>query len=333
MTMVQRTRGHRPAARRGRRTCGRLAVLAGAAGLALLPALSGMARDGEARPVPHAATLPTRDTLGVRDTLRVCADPNNLPFSNAKQEGFENRIASLIAHELHATVRYTWWAQRRGFIRNTLNAHRCDLVTGIPEHDDMVLTTTPYYRSTYVFVTRKDRALHIRSLDDPRLHHLRIGMHVIGDDGNALPPGLSLARRGIIRNVTGYSIYGDYAKPNPPAALINAVAKGDIDVAIAWGPLAGYFAQREPAALEITPVTPAVDGPAANMVFAIALGLRHGDTTFKAQLERVLQDKRAEIDRILTAYGVPLVEQDGRVVLGSETRVSCAATAAEAVCE
>src|SRR5690348_3029424 len=287
---TDRAPDHRPAARRGRRTCGRLVVLAGAAGLSLLPALAGSARDGDAQPAPHAAVPPL-----VRDTLRVCADPNNLPFSNDEQQGFENRIATLIAHELHATVSYTWWAQRRGFIRNTLNARRCDLLTGIPEHDDMVLTTTPYYRSTYVFVTRRDCALHIRSLDDPRLHQLRIGIHVIGDDGNALPPGLSLARRGIIRNVTGYSIYGDYAKPNPPAALINAVAKGDIDVAIAWGPLAGYFAQREPAALEITPVTPAVDGPAANMVFAIALGLRHGDTTFKAQLERVLQDRKSVV--------------------------------------
>ncbi|HEX5439126.1 MAG TPA: substrate-binding domain-containing protein [Gemmatimonadaceae bacterium] len=268
-----------------------------------------------------------------RDTLRVCADPNNLPFSNAKEEGFENRIATLIANAMHATVAYTWWAERRGFIRNTLRAHRCDLVTGIPERDDMVLTTTPYYRSTYVFITRADRGLHIHSLNDPRLHQLRIGMHLIGDDGNALPPGLSLSRRGIIRNVRGYSIYGDYSKPNPPAALIDAVAKGDIDVAIAWGPLAGYFAQREPVRLEITPVTPAIDGPAAHFEFAIGMGVRHGDTAFKARIERVLHDKHAEIQRILTAYGVPLVERDGRVVLGSDTHGLCAVKPAEAACE
>lgn len=356
MTGMDRSLGVGPVARRGRRTCGRFVVLAGAAGLSLLPMLAGCTREGDARPAAHADARPVtrtaapsptrapfpprtdaaraaRDTLVAHDTLRVCADPNNLPFSNKQDAGFENRIATLIANELHATVTYTWWAQRRGFIRNTLNAHQCDLLTGIPNGDDMVLTTAPYYRSTYVFVTRRDRGLHIRSLDDPRLHRLRIGMHLIGDDGNALPPGVSLAKRGIIRNVRGYSIYGDYSKPNPPAALIDAVARGDIDVAIAWGPLAGYVAQRESVPLEITPVTPANDGPAAHFVFAIAMGVRHGDTAFKAQLERVLQDKRAEIHQILTAYGVPLVDEEGRVVLRAASRAPCAAKTAEAACE
>ena len=151
--------------------------------------------------------------------LRVCADPNNLPFSNDRLVGFENKIVALIARELQAEVTYTWWAQRRGFIRNTLNAKACDLtasaVAGLP----MLASTKPYYRSTYVFVTRPDLP-EITSFDDPALRRLKIGVHLIGDDGFNVPPAHALARRGIIENVRGYSLYDDYTKENPPARLI-----------------------------------------------------------------------------------------------------------------
>jgi mxaJ protein len=142
--------------------------------------------------------------------LRVCADPNNLPFSNRKGEGFENHLAQLIAGELDATVRYTWFPQRRGFIRNTLAADSCDVIMGIPEHSERVLTTRPYYRSTYVFVSRKDRGLKIRSFDDPALRKLKIGVQLIGDDYHNTPPVHALSRRGIVGNLVGYSVYGDY---------------------------------------------------------------------------------------------------------------------------
>src|SRR5918995_717015 len=155
--------------------------------------------------------------------LRVCADPNNLPFSNQRGEGFENRIAELVARELGATLRYAWWAQRRGFVRNTLREDLCDLIIGVPAGYDPVLTTRPYYRSTYVFVSRRDRRLALTSLDDPRLRTLRIGVHLMGDDGANAPPAHALARRSIIANVSGYTIYGDYTEPNPPARLIDAV--------------------------------------------------------------------------------------------------------------
>jgi len=238
--------------------------------------------------------------------LRVCADPNNLPFSNEQGEGFENRLAELIADDLGATVHYTWWAQRRGFIRNTLRALDCDVVMGVPVDYDLVLPTRPYYRSTYVFVSRTDRALTVQSLDDESLRSLRIGVHVIGDDYANPPPAHALASRGMINNVVGYSIFGDYALPNPPARLVDAVALGEVDVAIAWGPLAGYFATRQDVPLTITPVHPEVDPPALPFVFDIALGVRRGDEAFRDELNGVLARRAADVDALLHAYGVPL---------------------------
>jgi mxaJ protein len=239
--------------------------------------------------------------------LRVCSDPNNLPFSNRAGQGFENRLAELLAAELGAEVRYTWWAQRRGFVRNTLGAGECDLVAGIPADYDPVTTTEPYYRSTYVFVTRRDLTPPIASIDDPRLRRLRIGVHVIGDDYASTPPVTALARRGIVRNLRGYSIYGDYREPNPPARLIEAVAKGEVDVALAWGPLGGYFAGREEVPLRVTPIRERGDGPGAPFVFPIAMGVRHGDTALARRVGTVLERRRDEVHRILREYGVPLV--------------------------
>lgn len=239
--------------------------------------------------------------------LRVCADPNNLPFSNQHREGFENQIAELIGTELGATVRYTWWPQRRGFIRNTLAAGKCDLVMGTTTGAEQVLTTRPYYRSSYVFVYRKDRRLNIRSLDDPALRNLRIGVQLIGDDYANTPPVHALSRRGIVGNLVGYSVFGDYSQENPPARIIDGVVAGDVDLAVAWGPLAGYFAKRAGVALEVIPVSPAIDPPALRFIFDISLAVRPGDVKLKQELEGVLDRKQAEIDRILTKYGVPLI--------------------------
>jgi len=258
------------------------------------------------------ALLPPRTGL-TNDTsaFRVCADPNNLPFSNDRREGFENRIAELIARDLGQHVEYTWWPQRRGFVRNTLNAGSCDVILGVPEHYDMVRTTQPYYRSTYVFVSRRDRRLDIRSLDDPVLRSLRIGVHLIGDDYANTPAAQSLARRGMTRNVVGFTIYGDYAKPNPPARLIEAVGNKDVDVAVAWGPLAGYFARRSSVPLDLRPVTPQRDG-AMVYTFPISAGVRRRDSTRSALLDRELVRRHSEIERILNEYGVPLVPVSDR---------------------
>ena len=239
--------------------------------------------------------------------LRVCADPNNLPFSNRRREGFENRIAQVIAADLGATVRYTWWPQRRGFIRNTLAARKCDVVMGVPRGVERMLTTKPYYRSSYVFVLRKDRHLDVRSFDDPILRRLRIGVQLVGDDYANTPPVHALSARGIVGNLVGYSLFGDYSQPNPPARVIDAVAAGDVDLAVAWGPLAGYFAKHSPVELQVVPVSPAMDPPALRFVFEISLGVRQGEETLRQELEGALDRRKPAIGRILAEYGVPLV--------------------------
>src|SRR5919205_131260 len=158
--------------------------------------------------------------------LRVCADPNNLPFSNDREEGLENALARLVAREMDAELEYTWLPQRRGFVRNTLAAKRCDVMMEVPAGYGRTLATQPYYRSTYVFVSRKDRGLKIRSFDDPALRKLRIGVQIIGDDYANTPPAHALGRRGLAANVVGYSVYGDYSRPDPLAAIIDAVVSG-----------------------------------------------------------------------------------------------------------
>jgi len=243
-------------------------------------------------------------TIADARELRVCADPNNLPFSNERGEGFENKIAELIADELGVTLSYTWWAQRRGFIRNTLNTGSCDLVTGTTNGIEMLRTTLPYYRSGYAFVTRQDGPK-VSSLDDPILHNLRIGIQLVGEDGANPPPSEALARRGIVDNVRGYLVYGDYREQNPAAAIMDAVAKGEIDVAIVWGPVAGYFAGRESVPLKVALVTPQNDGPRLPMVFDINMGVRRDDPALRDEINAALSKLRPKIDAVLANYGVP----------------------------
>jgi mxaJ protein len=237
--------------------------------------------------------------------LRVCADPNNLPFSNSERQGFENRLAELVAKEMKAAVRYTWWPQRRGFVRNTLQAGMCDVVMGVPSSYELVRTTRPYYRSNYVFLYRRDSPFRIHSLDDPALRDLRIGVHMIGDDSANAPPAHALSSRGMVRNIVGYSIYGDYSAPNPPARLVDAVARQEVDLAVIWGPFAGYFGARQQEPLEMTPVSPEIDLPFLPFVYDISMGVRREDARLQAHLDRILIRKAAQIDAILTEFGIP----------------------------
>ncbi len=241
--------------------------------------------------------------------LRICADPNNLPFSNEAGEGFENRIAELVAEELDAVPTYTWWAQRRGFIRNTLRSGQCDLVVGLPSGYELALLTRPYYRSTYVFVQPPDSEFLVESLDDPRLGDLLIGIHISGDDYQNPPGSQALATRGHVDNVRGYTLYGDYSQPNPPARIFDALDSGEIDVAIVWGPLAGYFSGLRERPFQLVPVTPQVDLPFLPFVFDISMGVRRGDDRLRDELDAILVDRRTEIEAILESYGVPVVGQ------------------------
>jgi mxaJ protein len=255
------------------------------------------------------ALLMSARTASTQRELRVCADPNNLPFSNQKLEGFENKLADLIAADLHATVKYAWLRQRRGFIRRGLKAMECDLVTGIPQASEMVLATKPYYRSTYVFVYRKSANLQLRSFDDPSLRRLKIGLHAIGEDGANPPPVHALAHRGIVKNIVGFPMWDVDAVENPQGRIVDAVVAGDIDVAIVWGPLGGYFAKRQKEPLAVVPVSPAIEPPGIPFVFEIAMGVRPGEAAFKAELDRILERRRHEVQQILQQYGVPAVEQ------------------------
>lgn len=254
-----------------------------------------------------ASRVPRPAPRSPRPALRVCADPNNLPFTNKAGDGFENRIAQVVARDLGERVEYTWWAQRRGFVRNTLNAHACDVVMGVPAHMDMMLTTVPYYRSSYVFVTRRDRKLAISSFDDRRLRRLRIGVPIVGDDYASTPPVHALVRRGLVANIVGFTVYGDYGAPNPPARLVEAVERGTVDVAIAWGPLAGYVARHSRVPLSITPAEQPADLRIVPFAYDIAMGVRKGDTTLRARLDSVIVRRRAAIAGILDDYGVPRV--------------------------
>ncbi|NOJ38415.1 quinoprotein dehydrogenase-associated putative ABC transporter substrate-binding protein [Bradyrhizobium sp. WSM 1791] len=245
---------------------------------------------------------------GDAGTLRVCADPNNLPFSNRAGEGFENKLAELVASSLGKNVSYTWWAQRRGFVRHTLKAGDCDLVMGVPAHYDLVETTQPYYRSTYVFVSQTARHLQLDAIDDPQLRTFRIGVHLIGDGGNNTPPAHALGQLGIVERVRGYMVYGDYRERNPPARLIEAVENGEIDVAAAWGPLAGYAAKQSRVPLTVTPIVGGERFAPQQFQFDIAMGVRKGDHALHDQLNDFITRNGAEINALLAEYGVPLAQ-------------------------
>jgi quinoprotein dehydrogenase-associated probable ABC transporter substrate-binding protein len=239
--------------------------------------------------------------------LRVCADPNNLPFSNRAGQGFENRIAALLGRELGLPVRYTWHPQGQGFVRKTLNTGSCDLIIGVPGDYGPLRTSSAYYRSTYVFVYRADQRLRIGSLDDAVLRRLRIGVQLIGDDYQNTPPAQALAARGIIDNVRGFPIFANYALPNPEARIIDAVATREIDVAIVWGPLGGYFAARAPVSLTVVPLPSAVDASGTPFAFDIAMGVRRADDVLVVLLDQLLEKQRPAIEKILAEYNVPVV--------------------------
>ena len=241
-------------------------------------------------------------------TLRVCADPNNLPFSDSRGQGFENKLAELVAVQLHEPLVYTWWPQRQGFFRHTLNAHRCDVVMGVPTALDRVETTRPYYRSSYVFVSRADRHIDVSAITDPRLRHLKIGVELLGADGFNTPPAHALGDEGIVANVVGFRAYGDYRAPSPAPEIVKAVASGAIDIAAPWGPLGGYYAKLSPVPLKVVPIAATARFAPLRFQFDMSMGVRKGDDALRAKLDAVIARCRPEITAILEAYRVPLVE-------------------------
>jgi mxaJ protein len=237
--------------------------------------------------------------------LRVCADPANLPYSQRDESGFENRIARLVAEDLGMRLSWFWQEQTRGFVRKTMGAGECDLFIGVPAGFERVLRTKPYYRSTYVAVTRRGTPP-FAGFEPSELRARRFGVQLIGNDLAASPPGYALAKGGAVDNVTGFLVYGD-----GPAGkrMVDAVAGGSIDVALVWGPQAGWFARRAAVPLEVAPVQ-APAGLGMPFEYAIAMGVRKGDTALRDRLDEVLVRRKADIEAILDAYAVPRARGD-----------------------
>jgi quinoprotein dehydrogenase-associated probable ABC transporter substrate-binding protein len=280
-------------------------------------AMPGAAMPGAAMPGGRVPLVPSTQNAASStqhrnaSPLRVCADPNNLPYSNARQEGFENAIASLVARDLGQAVQYVWQPQRRGFIRKTLKAGRCDVVMSVPAGYELVDTTQPYYTSAYVFVSRHDRHLGLRSFDDARLTRLVVGIQITGEDYNNPPPARALAARHLVDHVRGFPVYGDYSDAAPQRTIIDAVADGRVDAAVVWGPLAGYFASRVAVALDLSPVTPAVDRFSLPFAFDMSMGVARGNEALRSRLNAAIAHRGQEIRAILRHYGVPLVAPMG----------------------
>jgi mxaJ protein len=238
--------------------------------------------------------------------LRVCADPDNLPYSHEDQSGFENRLARLVASDLDATPEYTWLPQRRGFVRKTIGEGLCDVWMGVPADFERVLTTRPYYRSSYVFVFREEREPGVRSFDDPRLKGVRAGVQLVGNDLAATPPGHALALRGVVRNVAGFPVFGDQ-----PAAqrMIAALVNRDIDVALIWGPQAGFFARQAKTRLGLSQAIAPLELKHLPFEFSIAIGVKRGERELVQRLNAVLERRQPEIDAILSDYAVPRTDR------------------------
>jgi quinoprotein dehydrogenase-associated probable ABC transporter substrate-binding protein len=241
-----------------------------------------------------------------REFLTVCGDPNHLPFSNKQMEGFENRIAQLIAEDLKRTLRYHWWPQTIGFVRNTLKVRLCDLVMGVTSVNELLQNTNPYYRSVYTLVYRRDAGLDIRTLDDPALKNLRLGI-VAGT-----PPATLLTRYGLMDRVRSYERTVDTRHFSPASKAVEDVAKGEIDVAVIWGPIAGYAARQQETPLKVVPLPAKEDS--VPLAFNVSMGIRRRETNWKHELNSELEKLAPRIQQILLEYDIPLLDANDKLI-------------------
>jgi quinoprotein dehydrogenase-associated probable ABC transporter substrate-binding protein len=266
-------------------------------------ALVGMALPGGAGAQDAEGSIELIDP----HVFRACADPHDLPFSNEAGEGFENKIAELLAHKLGKSVGYTFYPDATGFIRNTLNAHRCDVVLGIAQGDDLVQPTSPYYRTGYAAAFRQDGSLKgLESLSDPRLKTARIGI-IAGT-----PPATFLAQNGLLGRIKSYALVVDTRFDSPTHEMMDDLERGEIDVALLWGPIAGYYATKAKTPTTVVPLVKEQGGPP--MVFRIVMGVRHSDQNWKRTLNKVISENQDEIQAILRSYGVPLLDENDKPI-------------------
>ena len=234
--------------------------------------------------------------------FRVCANPRNLPFSNEAGEGFENKLAEFFAKKLDKKVSYAWYPNAPGFVRNTLNAHKCDVIMGFPQGNDFAQVTNPYYRTSYALIFKPGGGIDaVDSLDDPILKTKRIGI-VAGT-----PPATYMARKGLLAKAKSYPLVIDTRYDSTSQEMIKDLESGEIDVAILWGPIAGYYAKDESRKLSVAPLTKEQGGP--RLAYRIGMGVRSSDQEFKRLLNRMIQENQHEIDAILLGYGVPLLDE------------------------
>jgi quinoprotein dehydrogenase-associated probable ABC transporter substrate-binding protein len=239
--------------------------------------------------------------------LRVCADPSNLPFSNEKGEGLENKLSEFLAGKLNKGLAYTWYPMATGFVRYTLVANRCDLIPGFPQGDDMVQVTNPYYRTGYALVVRADSDLvGVDTLADERIRDKRIGV-IAGT-----PPASYMTVYGELAKSKPYPLMVDTRFESPAQSMIQDIASGEVDAGVLWGPMAGYWAKRANPPMHVALLLKETDGPP--MTFRIAMGVRYSDQDWKRQLNRLIADNQGEINKLLLDYGVPLIDEQGQAI-------------------
>jgi len=242
-----------------------------------------------------------------RSALRVCSDPANMPFSNEDSEGFENKLAELIGDKLKLPVAYTWFPQATGFVRRTLRANRCDIIIGFSQGHELVQNTNHYYRSSYVLIHKTGGKLKgIKNLDDPRLKSSRIGA-VAGT-----PPVTVLSLNELLANLKPYPLMVDRRYDSPAERMITDLEKGEIDAALLWGPIGGYFAGKSKQKLTVIALSNETKGP--RMSFRITFGIRPGETDWKHQLNELIAANQSKINAILLEYGVPLMDGKNQLI-------------------
>ena len=244
------------------------------------------------------------------NVLRVCADPRNLPFSNEKGEGFENKLAELFADKLHKKLDYVYFPQATGFVRMTLGAHRCDVIMGFPQGDDLAQGTNPYYRTAYALVVKQGSGLDdVTTLEDARLKGKHIGV-VAGT-----PPATNMAAAGLMANAKPYPLMIDTRVDSSVQAMINDLTSGAIDAAVLWGPMAGFYAKKSSQPLHVTPLVKESTGP--KLVYRIGMGVRSADQNWKRQLNALINENQQEINKILLDFGVPLLDESDRPIIAA----------------
>jgi quinoprotein dehydrogenase-associated probable ABC transporter substrate-binding protein len=268
-----------------------------------------------ARDRPAAQQMPEGTDLSIElvdpKVLRVCADPRNLPFSNEKGEGFENKLAELFAEKLQKKLDYMYFPQATGFVKMTLGAHRCDVIMGFPQGDDLVQGTNPYYRTAYALVAKQGSGLDdVTTLEDERLKSKRIGI-VAGT-----PPATNMAVAGLMMNARPYQLMIDTRFDSSSEAMIKDLMSGEIDAGILWGPMAGYYAKQANPPLHVMPLVKETSGP--QLAFRIGMGVRPADQNWKRLLNRLIQENQPAINKILLDFGVPLLDENNRL-MGMET--------------